>query len=581
MTSDAIYDAHYEQSRALIIGINQYLHAAPLDYACNDANAVAATLKDNFGFSEGNVSVLLDEGARRENILSHFAQFSGSEIGRNERIFVFFAGHGCTKLGRRGDIGFLVPYDGNVEDVTSLIGWTEFLKISELVPAKHMFFVMDACYGGTAVQRYISSGSMRFARDMLRRFTRQVLTAGKADEVVSDAGGPRVGHSVFTGHLLDGLGGAAGQSEGLITANTLMAYVYDKVAKDYQSRQTPHFGYVDGDGDMIFNTSLLTKFEGTPQSESDVLVSIPETYSASSQVQELEAVGETIKEYLSDARYRIKLHDVVSRELREALAGTRVESFPVRGIAASQKEVASRLRRYEASVSDLITVVILLARWGEQAHRKILEMVFARLRDGHTSGDGLAIYLEMQWYPISLLAYVGGVAAVAADNYENLSAVLLAPSRDRTHDLDKPLIVPMVEGVLELDRREAFKHLPGHDRYYAPRSEYMFKAVQPHLDDHLYLGQAYEHYFDRFEIFVALTYADQMHQQGKRIWGPPGRFGWKRDRHDDPLTQLMDEANGHKDEWVPLDAGFFGGSYARLEEVATGYRELVSGLRWH
>lgn len=581
MTSNTIYDTRYDQSRALIIGINQYSNATPLDYACNDAKAVAAVLRDQFEFLESNVSILLNKDATKENVLSQFVRFTKNDVGQNERIFVFFAGHGCTKSGRRGDIGFLVPHDGNAENIASLIGWTELIRISELIAAKHMFFVMDACYGGTAIQRYISSGSMRFAQDMLRRFSRQVLTAGKADEMVSDAGGPRVGHSMFTGHLLDGLEGAASQSEGLITANTLMAYVYDKVAKDYQSRQTPHFGFLDGDGDMIFNTSCLTKFEETHKSDSDVLVSIPESYSLLDQEDKSQGLGESIKEYLSDARYRIRLHDVVSREIRRVLADTNVEKFPSKGVAFSHDEVAARLRRYETAVSSLITVVILLARWGDNAHRKILEMVFSRLQDGHTSTNGLAVYLYLQWYPMSLLSYAGGIAALAAEDYENLAAILLAPLRDRTRDIEKPLIVPTVEGILELDRADVFKHLPGHDRYYAPRSEYMFKAVQPYLDDHLFLGQAYEHYFDRFEVLVALTYADQRFVEGKQMWGPPGRFGWKRERSDNPLALLASEASRKKDRWGPLEAGFFGGSYTQFEEVANGYQELVNSLNWY
>ena len=581
MTLDTIYDARYDQSRALVIGINQYLYATPLDYACNDANAVAEVLQNQFEFLESNVSILLDKDATKENILSHLVRFADGDVGRNERIFVFFAGHGCTKSGRRGEVGFLVPYDGNVDDIASLIGWKEFINISELVVAKHMFFVMDACYGGTAVQRYISSGRMRFARDMLRRFTRQVLTAGKADEVVMDAGGPREGHSVFTGHLLDGLEGAAGQSEGLITANTLMAYVYDRVAKDYQSRQTPHFGFLDGDGDMIFNTSCLTTVEETQQSENDVLVSIPETYSTLGHQHESQSLEERTKEYLSDARYRIRLHDTVTQEIRKVLADTNVDEFPVQDIEPSYEEAANRLRRYEAAVSKLITIVILLARWGENPHRKVLEMVFSRLRDGHTSANGLAIYLAMQWYPMSLLSYVGGIAAVAAENYKNLSSMLLAPLPDRTRDSQRPLIVPMVEGVLEQDRMEIFKRLPGYDRYYAPRSEFMFKAVQPHLDDHLYLGHAYEPYFDRFEVLVALTYADHVLAEDNRFWGPPGRFAWKRGRRSDPLALLMNEASKEKAGWALLEAGFFGGSYARFEEVANRYRELISGLNWH
>ena len=88
MTLDTIYDARYDQSRALIIGINQDLHGTPLDYACNDANAVAAVLQNQFEFLESNVSVLLDKDATKESILAHLVRFADDDVGRNERIFV-------------------------------------------------------------------------------------------------------------------------------------------------------------------------------------------------------------------------------------------------------------------------------------------------------------------------------------------------------------------------------------------------------------------------------------------------------------------------------------------------------------
>jgi hypothetical protein len=33
----------------------------------------------------------------------------------------------------------------------------------------------------------------------------------------------------------------------------VMAYVHEKVGKDPSSNQTPHFGFIDGDGDFIFS----------------------------------------------------------------------------------------------------------------------------------------------------------------------------------------------------------------------------------------------------------------------------------------------------------------------------------------
>ena len=89
---------------------------------------------------------------------------------------------------------------------------------------------MDACYGGLALSRKsIPPGSMRFLKDMLQRYSRQVLTAGKADEMVLDSGGPRPGHSIFTAHILDAFEGVVSLPSGVITANSIMAHAYEKV----------------------------------------------------------------------------------------------------------------------------------------------------------------------------------------------------------------------------------------------------------------------------------------------------------------------------------------------------------------
>jgi hypothetical protein len=98
---------------------------------------------------------------------------------------------------------------------------------------------------------------------MLQRYSRQVLTAGKADEVVADAGGPIPNHSVFTDHFIQGLQGKAATGDGVITANGVMAYVYDRVAKDLHSQQTPHYGFLDGDGDFIFKAPSLNELTET------------------------------------------------------------------------------------------------------------------------------------------------------------------------------------------------------------------------------------------------------------------------------------------------------------------------------
>ena len=223
---------HYSGSRALIIGIDDYAVAPPLSYAVSDANGVARALIDGFGFPAQDVVVLTNEVAVRDNIRGAFLAFAAEDVGRDERIVFFFAGHGYTVPGNAGEVGFLVPQDGHPNDLSSLIRWDDLTRSADLIPAKHVLFIIDACYGGLAFSRSSQSGSTRFLKDMLKRTARQAIAAGKANETVSDAGGPIPGHSVFTGHLIEGLNGNAASSDGVITAQGLMAYVYRMVGMD-------------------------------------------------------------------------------------------------------------------------------------------------------------------------------------------------------------------------------------------------------------------------------------------------------------------------------------------------------------
>jgi len=586
--ADTIYEPTYTNSWALVVGINKYQSASPLSYACNDAEGFAEVIKTNFDFPEDNVILLTDDSATREKILQEFLAFANGKTEPNDRLIFFFAGHGHTQTGNRGDIGFLVPVDGQVDDLASLVRWDELTRNAELIPAKHVLFIMDACYGGLAVTRRLAPGSMRFAKDMLQRYTRQVLTAGKADEIVSDAGGPRPDHSVFTGHLLDSLDGNAAFQDGILTANRTMAYVYERVATDYQSHQTPHYGLLDGDGDMIFNMSPIDDLkpeDGTPEdgTDQDILIGVPATSEPLVETEMPESLEDQLKELLSEPKNAIKLHDLVAAEVRRVLSQIGDDSFPVQSGENIEDEFAERLKRYEELIRDLITVVVLLARWAGPDQRNILETVFARLPDPHKEMSGLTSWLGMRWYPVMLLIYTAGIAALSVGNYENLATVLTTKvGSRRSGDKSQPVIIPTVEGILDVDRAEMFKRLPGYEKNYVPRSEYLFKMIQPLLEDLLFLGTSYESLFDRFEVFYALVVVDCTYEKDRDyVWGPPGRFGWKFKRDGGPFNEVLVEAKENQKNWAPLHAGLFHGSYDRFIDIAEKYQtDMLEKLPW-
>ncbi len=576
------YRPLYATSWALVVGINGYQFASPLNFARQDAQAFAAILQERFGFDAGKISLLTDAAATRKEILSEFLKFTLNLIGPDDRIVVFFAGHGCTRSGKRGEVGFLVPVDGDPADLSTLIRWDELTRNAELVPAKHVLFLMDACYGGLAINRSTHPGSARFVRDMLTRYSRQVLTAGKADETVADSGGPRPDHSIFTGHLLDALEGKADDFNGIVSANAVMAYVYDKVAKDPQSRQSPHFGFFDGDGDFIFAAPKLTGPLSGSSHEEDFLVQVPVLAPSSANPSDIQTLVSTAKEYMADQRHRIRLDDLVGSEIKEATYQIREDKFPIQTAIVSNEDVLQRIQKYERVLSRLMSLAILLGRWGTAEHQSLIQRMVARLADGTEMRSGKVAWLGLRWYPTVLILYSGGIAALTSGNYQSLSTFLTTKVRGSTTGAKgKTAVESTVEGMLELDQMNLFKTLPGYENFYAPRSEHLFKNLQPQLEDLLFLGNGYEDDFDRFEIFYALCYLDLQTRLKGHMWAPPGRFAWKQQGDHSPFDSLVEAARGHSDEWEPLNAGFFQRSFERFDKLAVGFRDQVlSKLNW-
>ena len=574
MTTMNIYKPQYGLSHALVIGINEYEHVPRLGHAQNDAEAFARVLRERFEFTKDNLTMLTDGDATRSEILRVFMEYAqDSNVGDDDRIVVFFAGHGHTVQARRGETGFLVPVDGDLSDLSTLIRWDELTRNADLIPAKHMFFAMDACYGGLALTRSpLSAGSMRFLRDMLQRFSRQVLTAGKADETVADANGPRPGHSIFTGHLLDALEGGAA-SEGVITASGVMAYVYQKVSRDQYSRQTPHYGFFDGDGDFVFASDALKEMEGGEKVTDlpiKVIGSNPAELSS-------EDTAETLKQLLATPSQQIRLDDFASAHVRAALDATSSERFPVQGPSGTNETFASRVTAYEAAIADLATMAVLMGRWCTDEQLPILEKTFGRFAEGDKGSSGTYLWLRLGWYPTLYLMYSAGVAALSANKYKTLASILTTPVHAKPHDSSdlEPLTVAVIKQLTDIE--DVFKRLPGHDRHYVPRSEHLRERQQPLLEDLLFLGRTYDRYFDRFEIFLALTYADATELN----WGPPGRFAWKRRSTSmSPYVELMEEAKRMGDNWPPVRAGLFKGSTKRFLEIAEGYKHLLDSLGW-
>lgn len=575
-----LFKTHYGISRALVIGIDKYKTASPLSYAVSDAVSIRDLLVSELRFPESEVTLLTDEAATRQAVLKAFLRFANDDVGLDDRLIVFFAGHGHTRTGSRGEIGFLVPHDADMADFSTFIRWDELTRNADLIRAKHVLFIMDACYGGLALIRSAGAGTTRFLKDMMLRPSRQVLTAGKGDEVVSDSGGPIPNHSVFTGHLIEALQGKAATSDGVLTASAVMSYVYAKVASDKNSHQTPHHGHIDGDGDMVLLAPGLGELEQSDTKDIDRLVSVPYA-DPSVELDSSEAKVAKVKALLASESGTIGLHDMLSSEVRRFLAATSEDAFAPAG-QYSQPEFVSRLERYEAAVQDLALLLACVSQWGRPSHLATLQKCIARSSDRLEATGGLTVWLALRWYPLLIELYCCGIAAVDARRFDSLATIFgtTLPSSDYQRASDT-FVYTASMAVLELNRSNVLEQIPGHERNYTPLSEYLLKILQPRLDDALFLGKNYEAAFDTFEVYFALSAADARILNGQHAWAPIGRFGWKRDRDNSPLERVLKEANAQKKDWAPLRAGLFGGDMGRFTKVAEQITQIIGRQNWH
>lgn len=290
------------------------------------------------------------------------------------------------------------------------------------------------------------------------------------------------------------------------------------------------------------------------------------------------------KEFLSDSKFRIQLHDLVAKEIRQTISLTTMDYFPVES-QWSPEEFIERIEKYEKATSSLCSIQALLSYWASEAHRLILALPVKRICAPLQPESGATVWLALRWYPALLLLYAGGISAVAAGRYDNLKVLMqetVSYPRGVTNGR-LTLIRGVFTALSEINDYRAFKLIPGHERNYAARSEYLFKLFQSILDDLLLLGGDYESFFDNFEVLLALEHAEQYEREkGGRAWGPVGRFGWKYRRRgpSSPLHRVISDADSQGESWPPIRAGLFKGSYDRFKEIAAKYSQLVGRLGW-
>ncbi len=257
----------YNKGWALAIGINEYPNLPSrfkLNYAVSDAKAFADLLQRKYGFDKRNIIMLADSEATKRNIMEKLYSLADTRwVSRDDCVIFYFSGHGQTvPLPRGGDMGFLIPYDAKVdlsqepnlaEYKQQCIGMNELNETAKLIPAKHIIFIIDACYSGLALEtsRSLRSDIPGYLSKVAKTTTQQIIAAGGKGEESEERAD--LGHGVFTHKLLEGLETeiADMNNDGVITGTELANYLSDAVRSKTNGKQNPQWRKAD-EGEFLF-----------------------------------------------------------------------------------------------------------------------------------------------------------------------------------------------------------------------------------------------------------------------------------------------------------------------------------------
>lgn len=252
---------------ALVIGVGSFKDpgVTPLRYAESDAQEIYRVLiSPHVGYQPQNVHKLIGSDATLANVKREVEQWLPSQAGPDDRVLIYFAGHGFVAKGN----GYLALYDTALDHLiqTAYPMSTLGEVVGTKIRSKWKALLTDACHSGAIRQITTESTNQSINQGLddigsgTGLFT---FSASRGDERSYEDPALGGGHGLFTYFLVQGLQGQADESgDGVVTAEELAYYVTRSV-HDYAQRkgatQNPNSGKNEYDGGMIlaFDASRL------------------------------------------------------------------------------------------------------------------------------------------------------------------------------------------------------------------------------------------------------------------------------------------------------------------------------------
>jgi SIR2-like domain len=289
----------------------------------------------------------------------------------------------------------------------------------------------------------------------------------------------------------------------------------------------------------------------------------------------------TVKRYLAESRDRIRLRDLLCDEVRRVHVKLSEENFSCRAPIRTHGDLKNRMQAYELTIDTLLSMLVAGVCHGAKAHRPVWIQTLERIARHADDLVGDQRWAQFGQYPVFLLVYGCGVAAVASGRYATLASILLR-GRSTIGGREKNLwfnaASPDAFPLYDASASELYKN--SRPPVFAV-SRHIQELLRPVLADYVSSERQYLKAFVHFEYIAALVFGhfyDEEHPGPGAPWVPLGRFC---EQYKTLFSELGADIEQHGERWPLLRAGAFNGSLEHLREIKKKVDRWASGVAGH
>lgn len=287
----------------------------------------------------------------------------------------------------------------------------------------------------------------------------------------------------------------------------------------------------------------------------------------------IESAVVSLKRYVSEPRYHIKLADLINDTVERAIDQTSTQKLTMQNIQNPTDELVRKyMGIFDSAFAILQAIGINGGAWVEKEHYEYWLRALLRLSSVNNLRSGPTVWIELQRYPGMLLFYALGVGALEYKRLDFISHLF----NFSIYNIDKGGNITAVQ-LLPAGAQEVLSNA-GMAKSRAPLSDWIYTELRKYTKNLIPDEATSILAFDKLELLMALGYA--FHAKETSTWyrAPMGGFGYRYQNGDRILKEIEKSVADDKDESIYVKACIFGENTETCTQGLHAFREYAAGI---